>query len=196
MKLTNPIRRWTRGRSAARGFTLVELMISVFISGLVMMAVASLMFISARTIKEMYGQTRTRSSRMRALDQIRYRLANAQIGSLTEFQAEYIDTDGDGIDDELVGFHRIEFVDPTHGGVTSAFIFTPSNYTLSYDVDVNDTVSAITIVEGPIDITFEAESAEVIAIKVKTASTNTYGGDVDTQDGEMKVYLRNIPPAF
>jgi prepilin-type N-terminal cleavage/methylation domain-containing protein len=172
------------------GFTMVEVMIAVAISTLITMAVASTMFISGRAIKEMNGQTITRSSRTRAIDQVRYRLADAEIGSVTEYQADFDLETGD-----LVGYHRIEFTDPTNGGATSAFYFNTAENTLYYDADVADGEPAEAVVVGPINLTFVIEAQEIIELSVRTESTNAYGGDVDTQDGTTKIYLRNLPPA-
>lgn len=170
-----------------RGMTLVEVMISVAISSMTMMAVFSLMWTSGRAIKELYGQTRTRSSRMIALDQIKYRLVDAEIGSVVEYQA---DTDDQGV---LIGYHRIDFIDPTNGGVTSSFIFNEATNTLTYDDNTGDTVPAVAVVRGPLNITFEVVSPEIVQLNVKTEATLTYGNDIDTQEGETKVYLRNTP---
>lgn len=158
-----------------RGFTLTEVMISVAISSLVMTAVFSMQFISGRAIKEVYGQTRTRSSRMRAIDQIHYRLVNASLGSVVISQED----------------HRITFVDPNLGGATSAFFFSPDTDTLSYDDDIGDTVPARAVAVGPIDITFEEQvGGAIVYVRVKSASHMAYA-DVDKQDGEIAVHLRN-----
>lgn len=162
-------------RRLTRGFTLAEVLIGVSISTAVMMGVVSLQYISARTIKEIYGQTRTRSSRMRALDQVYYRLGNARIGSVEISQNE----------------HRIEFKDPLLGGDTSAFYFVEMTETLFYDDDIDDSTPAIEAARGPIDVTFEIDQAgALISLKVKSQAYMAYG-DVDIQEGETAVYLRN-----
>jgi prepilin-type N-terminal cleavage/methylation domain-containing protein len=155
------------------GMTLPELMIAIAISSAVSFAVMSLQIFSGKAIKEIQGQTRTRASRMRAIDQIRFRLFNARIGSCE------ITQDG----------HRLEFNDPNKGATTSAFFF--AGETLFYDEDVADGAAALSLVRGPIDITFELESGgALVKLKVKTSSTMKYA-DVDIQDGETVVYLRN-----
>ena len=160
----------------SRGMTLVEVMIGASISMMVIGVVVGLMFISGRSIKEIYGQTRTRSARMMALDQIRYRLVNAQIGSVQISEEE----------------HRITFRDPRFGGATSSFSFDPNTRTLFYDDVVGDTQSPMAVVTGPIDITFEVlQAGALINLKVKSASHMKYA-DIDEQDGETVVYLRNI----
>ncbi len=165
-----------------RGLTLMEVMISSVISGMVSAVVVWLMFQAALTSKDMYGETRTRSTRMGALDQIRYRLVEAQIGTVDI-------TDAD---------RRIEFVDPNLG-TTSAFFFNPDPSifqdlpvnTLFYDEDV-DNSDPIAVIDGPIDLTFETESAgAIVKLNVRTQAPIGFG-DVDTQDGETVVYLRNV----
>lgn len=178
----------SRIRANRRGFTMVEVVLSIGISTFIMLGVASLMLISGRAIKELYGETRTRSSRVRAIDQIRYRLANAVIGSITEYEAEYDPDSG-----VLIGYHRLEFLDANQGGSLSVFSFDPSDNTLTYDVNIDDMVDGVPVTVGPINVTFELEALEMIVVKVKTASSNRYGGDLDTQDGVTKVYLRNLP---
>lgn len=173
-------RRILRKLRAKRGFTLAEVMIAMAISTLVLIAVMTTQYISARGIKEVYGQTRTRSSRMRGLDQIRYRLADAQIGTINLSQAS------------ADGFHRIEFDDPNLLGATSAFYFVSATNTLFYDDDINDADAAVEVVEGPIDISFDTQSGgAIILLKIKTAAAMVLG-DVDTQDGETAIYLRNV----
>ncbi|WP_319588762.1 prepilin-type N-terminal cleavage/methylation domain-containing protein [uncultured Desulfobulbus sp.] len=184
--LLNP--RPGRGRG---GFTLTEMVISVGISSLILIAVSSLQLISAKTISEVYGTTRTRSSRMAALDQIRYKLASAQIGSCV-------------INDSN---RTITFRDPNLTG-SSRYYFVTSQKTLYYDQLTTDGVAARAIVKGPIDLTFKLMSVDntgtevevlpgentsavkIVQLLVKSSSNMTYG-DVDIQDGITSVYLRN-----
>lgn len=164
------------GRRSRRGLTLIEVMIASVISLMITGTAVGIMWSSGVGIKEMYGQTRTRSSRMIALDAVRYRLAEAQIGSVSI-------TDSN---------HRIEFEDPNLGGATSAFFFNPESRTLWYDDDIDDATAEIEAVQGPIDFTFESQNAgAVILLRVESAEDMAHG-DVDTQDGETAVYLRNI----
>jgi prepilin-type N-terminal cleavage/methylation domain-containing protein len=172
--------RLHRRLRSKRGFTIVEIMIAVAISSLVMIAVMSTQYISARAIKDIYAQTRTRSSRMRGLDQIRYRLADAEIGTVSLTQAS------------SYGYHKIEFQDPNLGGATSTFYFVGSTNTLFYDDDTADGDAAYDVVEGPIDISFDTSNGgTIILLKIKTEAAISLG-DVDTQDGETSIYLRNI----
>lgn len=168
---------------ARRGLTMIETMISLLISGMVTSVVVYMMFQSALTTKDMYAETRTRSTRMRALDQIRYRLVEAQIGT--------VDITNSG--------RRIEFIDPNLD-VTSAFFFvlpdpvTAEGGTLFYDEDV-DNSDPEDVVQGPIDLTFELENDDAtngtIILNVRTAAPIGMG-DVDTQDGVTVVYMRNV----
>jgi prepilin-type N-terminal cleavage/methylation domain-containing protein len=162
-------------QKSRRGFTLVELMIATAITSLVMVAVAALQYISGRFIVETYGQTRTRSSRMRAIDQIYYRLCDARSNSTITSQ----------------GGRRIDFTDPGLGGHASSFSFDTGTKSLYYDDDVSDGKPAIGVVNGPIDITFESQAAGALTVlRVKSASQMSRG-DVDTQEGQTSVYLRN-----
>jgi prepilin-type N-terminal cleavage/methylation domain-containing protein len=170
-----------RTLSRRRGFTLLELMIAISISTLVVSAVISLQYITAKNIKDLYGQTRTRSSRMIALDKIRYRLTNAKVGTCVVSNAN----------------HRIEFKDPNLGGVTSTFYFSPDTRTLFYDRNISDGSTPDEIVSGPIDVTFQLQEPNnlgfctIILLKVRSSS-DTSCGDVDLQDGNTSIYLRNI----
>ena len=168
-------------RRRLRGFTLVELMISLAISTITMLVIASLQSASGRAIKEMYGQTRMRAARMTALDQIRYRLVDARVGSITASQPN---EDGDG-------FHQVDFIDPNLGGVTSRFVYDADTLTLFYDDDISGGAAAYAVVVGPIDISFELENAgAIVFIRVKSR-TQMVLGDVDLQDGETAIYVRN-----
>jgi len=147
--------------------------------------------ISVRTIKNLYGPTRARSSRMQALNQIRFRLADAQIGTCTV-------SDGN---------HRIRFHDPNLGaGVISEFQFNPDQKTLYYDDDVGGGSGARAVVKGPIDITFTLGSTwldapsytvyrgtdSIVTLYVQTSSELAYSR-IDLKEGETVVYLRNCP---
>ncbi|MBN1903089.1 prepilin-type N-terminal cleavage/methylation domain-containing protein [Candidatus Sumerlaeota bacterium] len=181
-------RRFYSGR---RGLTLIELLIAAAISSFVMASVLSIQYITARTLKELYGPTRSRSARMSALNQIRLRLCDAKAGSVV-------------ISDDN---HRIRFIDPNHtrSGVEiqSEFYFDPSDKTLYYDVDVENS-NPVKLVKGPINITFRKGSREldppdyryyrgediVVTIFVQTSDELAYS-KVDLRDGETAVYLRN-----
>ena len=53
------------GLRRTRGFTLSEVMIASAIASLIMLSVMALQFITARTLKELYGPTRSRTERNR-----------------------------------------------------------------------------------------------------------------------------------
>ena len=175
--------RLHRTRNAGRrsGFTLMEIMISMAISSMVMVAIAGLQYFSSRSIHELYGQTRTRSSRMQALDQIRFRLCEARVGSITCH----------GLSQSGIGYYRINFIDPNIGGKTSSFYFVRSARTLYYNRDIDDGIPAVPVVKGPIDITFELQSGgAIVLLRVRSAAEMSHG-DIDRQDGETAIYVRN-----
>lgn len=163
------------------GMTFVELLISISLSSLVVMAIASLQYVSGRALKEVYNETRTRSSRMIALDQIRFRLSNARPDSVAISNSN----------------RTILFKDPNlSGGPTSMFYFLADQRTLYYQQDLSKPGTAKAVVKGPINITFQriAPGATVpvplIRLTVKSASPTAHG-EIDTQDGMMNVLLRN-----
>ena len=165
-----------------RGFTLSEMMIAVAISSMVMVAVASMQYLCARAHKELYGVSNTRSSRAQSIAAIRFRLCNARVGSVVGFS---LTADGES-------YHEIRFVDPNLGGVTSAFRYDDGNRILYYFHDVSDSSNMRVLVRGPIDISFAPQpGGTLVLIKVKTLSDMVHA-DVDVQDGETMVYLRNI----
>jgi len=202
-------------------------MIAIGITGLVMVAVAEMMFLSARSNKAIFAQSRTRQARMMAIDQIRYRLANALIGSVEGFNQTNAD------DEEAPPlYHGITFTDPTQANVTSSFEFVPDprieagtlgrndpKGTLVFDNDVDDATDGVVVARGPVDVTFQIEEGEVdpdqgifstlVQLRVVTTARVRYGEptqgedesdedfekrklrEVDTQDGFIKIYLRN-----
>lgn len=163
-------------RRPRRGMTLIEVLIASTISLLIVGSAVGVMYASGVGIKEMHGQTRMRSSRMIALDAVRYRLCEARIGSVSITNSN----------------HRIEFEDPNLGGITSAFWFNSDTNTLWYDDDIGDGTAAIEAVQGPIDFTFEEQNAGATVVLEVLSEADMADGDVDTQDGVTAVYLRNI----
>ena len=163
-----------RPRHKRRGYTLLEMMVAASISSLIMIAVASLQSISAVQIKNLSGQSKTRQTRMAALDQIRYILMNARVGSCsTQQYGRYIQ------------FRDLN-VSKT---MNSAFYFVASTRTLYYNKGVTDGIPAVSVLQGPVDIIFTVEKQALVKIWVKSASQKNYG-EVDTQDGITKVQLR------
>lgn len=174
-----------------KGLTFVELLIAAAISSFVLVSVLSIQYITARTLKELYGPTRSRSARMSALNQIRFRLCDAKVGSV-------VITDDN---------HRIRFTDPnlTQSGVIiqSEFYFNTADKTLYYDMDI-DNSNPIKLVKGPINISFRKGSLEldppdykiykgvdaVVTVFVQTSDELAYS-KVDLRDGESAIYLRN-----
>ncbi|MCE5230419.1 prepilin-type N-terminal cleavage/methylation domain-containing protein [bacterium] len=164
------------GRSR-RGFTLSELMIAIGISSLVMMTTAGLMYMAARQTKDIVGQTRMRSARTQAIDEIRYRLSNAKIGTIT-----ITDSNRD-----------ITFLNPNVSPTfKSRFYFSPDEKTLYYDDTDGEGDGPVPVARGPIEITFELQdSGAVVLVTVKSDSSMAYQ-QIDQQEGEVAVYLRNI----
>jgi len=175
IKIRFPSTRCHHFRSALRGLTLVETMISSVIFALVTAVVVWLMFQTALTSKDMFAETHTRATRMRALDEIRYQLMEAQIGSVAISQNN----------------RRIEYVDPNLA-TTSVYFFNPQSGTLFYDADIGDGTPATGVASGPIDLTFESiEEGAIVRLNVRTSAEVGFG-DVDTQEGETLIYLRNV----
>ena len=186
--LGKPKKRFSINR---KGFTLLEVIIAAGISTLIMVGVMSILYLSSTTIRDIYGPAKARSVRSNALNQIHFRLCDAQIGS-----CEVSDN-----------YHRIRFVDPNleTGGnrITSEFYFDKDQRTLFYRKDI-DNSEPMEVSQGPIDITFHKGSKlldennqsaymgadSVVTVSVKTAEEISYA-DVDTRDGEIVVYLRN-----
>lgn len=175
--------RTRRGRrpgrpGSRRGLSMAEVVVMMLISLLISVVVVGLMYESALAIKDMYAETRTRSTRMIALDQIRYRLSGAAIDTVTITNAN----------------HSIEFANPNLGwGTISRFDFIPSDRRLLYDDNVDDNVDAVEVAQGPIDLTFELDtesSGGLVRLHVKSAADVAFG-DIDEQDGETAIFLRN-----
>jgi len=175
----------------AKGFTLVELMVAAVISSLVMAGVIAIQYLTAKTINDLYGPTRSRSVRMIALNQIRFRLCDGKIGSV-------VVSDGN---------HRIQFEDPnlSAGGtpVLSEFYFDTANRILYYDADIAHP-NPTKVAKGPINVMFIKGSLAldapnfkvykgtdaVVTVFVQTSYELAYS-KVDLRDGETLVYLRN-----
>jgi len=189
-------------RSASLGFTLIEAILALTISTIIIGGVVSLQYMSARTINDIYGPTRSRSERTMALNQIRFRLCDGRIDSCKVFNDlnEEAESGESG--------RRIQFEDPNlaEGGapVTSEFYFDPSTRTLQYKMDITDADYQV-VAKGPIDVTFTKGSRfldppnyivykgteALVTVYVQTSSELSYS-KVDLRDGESVVYLRNI----
>lgn len=90
------------GKRSKLAFTMTEVMVSVAVSSMVMLATAGLQYYSARQIKQLYSQTAARSQGVQAMDAIRIRLSNARSG----VNAVTITNSG----------NRVEFRDPNLAG--------------------------------------------------------------------------------
>jgi prepilin-type N-terminal cleavage/methylation domain-containing protein len=175
-----------------KGFTLLETVIAIAISSIVMATVATVYYLSVRTIKDLYAPTYARTLRSKAISQIRFRLCDAKIGSCV-------------VSDNN---HRIRFRDPNlaRNGtpVISEFYFDPVKKILYYDDDIS-TSEAFKVAKGPVDITFTLGSKSldlpnnqvpmgvnaIVSVVVKSASKLSYS-KVDVREGETVIYLRNI----
>lgn len=164
-------------RRQRTGFTLSELMIALCISSLVMMTIAGLMYMAARHSKDVLGQARMRSARTQAIDEIRYRLCNARIGSI-----EITDSG-----------HTITFINPNLSQtVRSKFHFDASLKTLYYDDQVGVGLDSQPCAKGPINIEFILQDdGAVVQVNVKSDSSMAYK-QIDEQEGQIAVFLRNI----
>jgi type II secretory pathway pseudopilin PulG len=178
-----------------RAFTIAEMVISVGILGFVGASTSYLMLTSALTAKELYGTTDSRSQRMIALNQIRYRLCDGQIGSVNKKNG-----DGTTFDGNTYGGRLITYIDPTlAGSPVCTFRFLPSTKELQFRVG---TGAFETVAKGPIDVTFfpgalptptsavRIGNDALVTIFVQTSSDLRYG-QVDVRDGETVIYLRN-----
>jgi len=158
---------------------------------MVMAQVMGLFWLSAVTIKDLFGPIHSRTARSIAINEIRFRLSDARIGSAVIFDNN----------------HKIRYVDPNlrTGGadVTSEMYFVPDERTLYYKENISSG-APIKIAKGPIDITFTLGTTDLdpnhvlrlgqdstITIFVRTSSDLSYSR-VDTRDGETVVYLRNL----
>ena len=156
------------------------MMISMAILSMAMLVIAGLQSASGHGIKDLYNKTRSRAARMKGLDQIRYTLVNAKIGTCVTSNAS-----------PLGGFYTIQYTDPTLGGKTSQFSFNATAHTLSYDADIAAAPAATVVVAGPIDISFTVLGVgSLIQLRVRDAASIDFG-QTDTQDGITTVYLRN-----
>lgn len=159
-----------------RGFTLVEMMIGLVIASGLGLVVAGLQYTSARSIKQLYNQTRSRSHRMQAVDQIRYRLYSGRIGSCALSEMN----------------HRLEFNDPNLGTTTSAFYFDTEEGFLYYDEDISDANVGRRIAWGLSDVTFDLDATGgIVLLSIESTAIIRYD-DEEVRTEYTQVYLRNI----
>jgi prepilin-type N-terminal cleavage/methylation domain-containing protein len=178
-------------RNKPLGFTLIEVLVASAITVMVLLAVVYLFYIGALTTREIYGPTRSRSARMIAFNEIRFRLCDARIGI--------------GNCSVLDNGHQIQFIDPNNGNdVKSELHFNDVQRKLYYKKNIDTAGDPIVIAKGPINITFTLGSTDldvpnhllflgigsVVTVYVQTSSELSYS-KVDTRDGETVVYLRN-----
>jgi len=189
-KMFQLLKNKEKSRNKPFGFTLIEVLVASAITVMVLLAVVYLFYIGAITTKEIYGPTRSRSARMIAFNEIRFRLCDARIGSCSV----------------LDNGHEIQFIDPNDksGGtdVISKLYFVTAQRILYYK---KNNGAPIVIAKGPINITFTLGSTDLdvpnhlvflgteslVTVYVQTSSELSYS-KVDTRDGETVVYLRNL----
>lgn len=164
------------------GYTLMETLVSMALMMVTMSAVGAMMLLSARSTRELYAHTRGRSSRMLALDQIRYRLTDARIGTV-----EFLDGD------EIDGYRTILFLNPNTGTGLSRFHYDAEMKTLFFDDDFSDGgYDQFSVGDLLADVRFRsaAPDAAVIGVIIRTI-TPVGPGQVDSQEGDTLIYLRN-----
>lgn len=161
-----------------RGSTLAEISIMSGISLLISLVTVGLIYESSLAIKNVYAETRTRATRMIALDKVRYELGGAVVDSVQITNSN----------------HTIEFGNRKNGWNTvSRFDFVPSARKLFYDDDISDDQGSVVVAHGPIDLTFGLDangSGGLVRVNVKSAAEVSFG-DVDEQHGETTIFLRN-----
>ena len=164
-------RHRTRGRRA--GYTLMEVMVASSVSFVILSSLVGLQYMTAFTGKNYLNQTRARTIRRNTLDQIRFRLFNAKIGTCA------VSSEG----------HRLDYSDPNLAGVASAFDFDRGS--LIYDADTGDGAGPVVLVKGARDVRFDLLNAgSIVRVSVSSAA-NVGKGGVDEEIGETMVYLRN-----
>ncbi len=170
--------RSIQNRRSRRGTTLAEVSIMSVLALMISSVTVGLMYETGLAIKNIHAETRTRSTRMIALDQVRYQLGGAVVDTVQVLNAS----------------HTITFANRKKGwNAVARFDFVPSTQTLLFDDDISDNVASRVVARGPIDLTFELDSqlgAGVVRINVRSAADVSFG-DVDTQDGETAIFLRN-----
>lgn len=157
------------------GFTMAEVMIAMVISSGVAITVSGLQLMSAKSTFELFANTRTRSSRAQAVDQIRYRLYRGTIATCDVTEAG----------------NRIEFEDAVLD-TTSAFYFSPDEQKLYYDPDVEDATDGAMIARELDDVIFALDATEAIIHVNISSLVRTGVGEEDFKEFETQIYLRNI----
>lgn len=158
------------------GLTLAETVVAMLIASMISLAVSGLIYATGISFKQLYSDTRARSTRMIALDQIRFRLSSARIGSVR------IKNDG----------RRIDFSDPNLSGARSMFSFDREAGTLFYDDDIHDFDRPIEVAEGPIDLSFTlTEDGALVVLHMATFSDAKLKHD-RIENGATSIYLRNV----
>lgn len=173
---------WRRGSSPLRGDALARITLPTAAWSIVGMVVLGALGEGGVTAKSLIDKGRSRAARMRVMDQIRYRLVEARIGTPAVSDSN----------------HRLEFQDPNLE-TTSAFQFVTATRELLYDRDVsrkesgeNPMFGGVKVADVPFDLIFSIrKSGALIAVRMG-ASVGSGIGEGDGPSGETLVYLRNI----
>lgn len=151
-------------------------MIGLVIASGLGLVVSGLQYTSARSIKQLYNQTRSRGHRMQAVDQIRYRLYSGRIGSCTLSEMN----------------RRLEFNDPNFGTTISAFYFDTEEGFLYYDEDISDANSGRRIAWGLSNVVFDLDATGgIVLLSIESTAIIRYDEE-DVRTENTQVYLRNI----
>lgn len=193
-----------RGFARRRAFTLIETIIGTAVSSFVMVGVAGLMLYSGRAVKTVYyEQTQARTNRLKAIDAIRYVLADAEAGGqdLEGHELPYITNSG----------HTMRFSNPADGKIAEfefevapggGTIYSTKGNKLWYTTDISDAGTKRMVWAGPFDVSFVVAPDDnpdddphrvLIEVRVKSA-TKLLFGEVDVEDGVIKIYSRVLAP--
>jgi type II secretory pathway pseudopilin PulG len=158
--------------SRKRGLTLIELIISIGICGLILADMTLIIVFTGKNLRKMNNESEALKNVSFILETLRYTLSMADYTTVT-------------ISDEG---HRIEFQDPNLGGIDSSFEFQAGN--LWYDRDESDGYQEK---RGGrlINMTFEPGSApNMIHVEIVSHGRN---GEILGQPirSSADIYLRN-----
>lgn len=156
------------------GMTLVEVMIASSIMVFVFLALTFLQIASARSTKTNYSQARSQTERQQAIDQMRYTIMMARIGSATV----------------LDNGRTIQYNNPNLGpGITSSFFY--ENETLFYDEDIADADAAVIKTENLDDVWFEVipPGATVVIHVSNTNDLKAFESIIE--NNQIGLFLRN-----
>lgn len=156
------------------GMTMPEVMIAVSISAVVFIALVYMQIASARSTRTHYSQARSQTQRQQALDQLRYTVMMARIGSATV----------------LDNGRTLQFVNPNLGaGTISSFFF--QNNSLFYDEDISDADPAIEKTTDLDDVWFEVVPPGATVVIHVENSSNLEAFNTIVENNQIGLFLRN-----